>query len=68
MPSSTLAAACDRHGVSDRAAAPIATGVMQDNKGKVIDRSQVRKERHKKSEKLTYDSIFQRFLLDYSIL
>ena len=46
MPSSTLAAACDRHGVSDRAAAPIATAVMQDkqmlsqdNKGQVIDRS-----------------------------
>ena len=51
----TLAAACDRHGVSDRAAATLATAVLQDmqivHKGdttQVIDRSKVRRERHKK--------------------
>ena len=51
----TLDAACDRHGVSDRAAATLATAVLQDmqivHKGdttKVIDRSKVRRERHEK--------------------
>ena len=51
----TLTAACDRHGVSDRAAATLANAVLQDmqivHKGdttQVIDRSKVRRERHKK--------------------
>ena len=51
----TLPAACDRHGVSDRAAATLATAVLQDmqivHKGdttQVIDRSKVKRERHKK--------------------
>ena len=51
----TLATACDRHGVSDRAAATLATAVLLDmqivHKGdttQVIDRSKVRRERHKK--------------------
>ena len=51
----TLAAACDRHGVSDRAAAILATAVLQDmqivhqgDTTQVIDRSKVRRERHKK--------------------
>ena len=51
----TLAAACDRHGVSDRAAATLATAVLQDRQivhqgdtTQVIDRSKVRRERHKK--------------------
>ena len=48
-PLSTLAAACDRHGVSGRAAASITTSLLQDmqmmskdNKIKVIDRSKVK--------------------------
>ena len=51
----TLAAASDRHGVSDRAAATLATAVLQDmqivhqgDTTQVIDRSKVRRERHKK--------------------
>ena len=53
----TLAAACNRHGVSDRAAATLATAVLQDiqivhqgDTNQVIDRSQVRRELHKKRE------------------
>ena len=51
----TLAVACDRHGVSDRAAATLATAVLQgmqivhkSDTTQVIDRSKVRRERHKK--------------------
>lgn len=51
----SLALACDRHGVSDRAAAGIASAVLQDvgiiherDVSKVIDRSKVRRERCKK--------------------
>ena len=51
----SLAIACDRHGVSDRAAAGIVSAVLQDigiihseDKTKVIDRSKVRRERRKK--------------------
>ncbi|KAK0043374.1 hypothetical protein Bpfe_027193 [Biomphalaria pfeifferi] len=50
-----LALACDRYGVSDRAAAGIASAVLQDvgiiqerDVSKVIDRSKVRRERCKK--------------------
>ena len=56
----TLATACDRHGVSDQAAASLVTAVLQDlqvinqgNKSQVIDRSKVRRERHKKHNDLT---------------
>ena len=49
-----LAAACDWHGVSDRAAASLATAVLEDmqiisesNLSQVIDRCKVRRERHK---------------------
>ena len=59
----TLATACDRHGVSDRAAASLGTAVLQDmqvinqgNKSQVIDRSKVRRERHKNRNDLTDDS------------
>ena len=59
----TLATVCDRHGVSDRAAASLATAVLQDmqvinqgNKSQVIDRSKVRRERHKYRNDLTDDS------------
>ena len=59
----TLATACDRHGVSDQAAAFLATAVLQDmqvvnqgNKSQVIDRSKVRRERHKNRYDLTDDS------------
>ena len=58
-----LAAACDRHGVSDRAVASLATAVLRDmqiisqnNPSQVIDRSKVRKERHKQREDLTNDT------------
>ena len=51
----TLAAACNRHGVSDQAAATLATAVLQDmqivhqgDTTQVIDRSKVRRERYKK--------------------
>ena len=51
----SLALACDRHGVSDRAAAGIASAVLQDvgiihedDVSKVIDRSKVRRERCKR--------------------
>ena len=51
----SLALACDRHGVSDRAAAGIASAVLQDvgiihqdDATKVIDRNKVRRERSKK--------------------
>ncbi|KAK0042646.1 hypothetical protein Bpfe_027944 [Biomphalaria pfeifferi] len=51
----SLALACDRYGVSDRAAAGIASAVLQDvgiiherDVSKVIDRSKVRRERCKK--------------------
>ena len=59
----TLAAACDRHGVSDRAAATLATAVLQDmqivhqgDTTQVIDRSKVRRERHKKRGDQATDS------------
>ena len=51
----SLALACDRHGVSDRAAAGIASAVLQDvgvihkdDVSKVIDRNKVRRERCKR--------------------
>lgn len=51
----TLARACDRHGVSDRTAAAIASAALQDfgiispkDSGSVIDRSKIRRERKKK--------------------
>ena len=51
----TLAAACDRHGVSYRAAATLATAVLpymqivhKSGTTQVVDRSKVRRERHKK--------------------
>ena len=54
---SSLALACDRHGVSDRAAAGIASALLQDvgiihegDVSKVIDRSKVRRERCKRRE------------------
>lgn len=50
----TVASACDRTGVSDRAAAAIASAVLkdvgiitEDNKSKVIDRMKIRRERGK---------------------
>ena len=50
-----LALACERHGISDRAAATIASAVLQDigivtetNRSSVIDRNKVRQERHRK--------------------
>ena len=56
----TLDTACDRHGVSDRAAASLTTAVLQDmqvinqgNKSQVIDRSKVRRECHKNRNDLT---------------
>ena len=56
----TVATACDRHGLSDRAASSLATAVLQDmgivsqgNKSQVIDRSKVRRERQKKRKRLT---------------
>ena len=55
---STLAAACKRHGVSDQAAASIATAVLQhvqmmslDNKSKVIGGSKLKRELHKMRKK-----------------
>ena len=60
MPLSTLAAACDRYGVSNQAVASIATAVLQDmlmmsldSKSKVIDRSKVKRERHKIREEFS---------------
>ena len=60
----TLAAAFDRHDVSNRTAAFIATVVLQDkrklsqeNKSKGIDRNKVRRGRHKKYKELTSDRI-----------
>ena len=57
----SLAIACDRHGVSDRATAGIVSAVLQDfgiihsdDKTKVIDRSKVRRERRKKVLCSTY--------------
>jgi hypothetical protein len=51
----TLARACDRHGVSDRSAAAIATAVLQDfgliskaDTSNVVDRNKVRRARQKK--------------------
>lgn len=50
----TLARACDRHGVSDRCAAALASAVLQDfgvitptDKSKVIDKNRIRRERKK---------------------
>ena len=58
-----LAAACDRGGVCDRAAASLAAAVLQDmqiisqsNPSQVIDRSKVRRERHQQREDLTNDT------------
>ena len=58
-----LAAACDRHGVFDRAAASLATAVLRDmqiislsNPRQVIDQSKVRRECHKQREDLTSDT------------
>lgn len=53
-PLANFAAECDRHGVSDRSAAKLATAVLQDlgiihedDKSKIIDRNKVRRERHR---------------------
>src|SRR6218665_1653138 len=55
----TLAQTCDRHGVSDRAAAAIASAVLQDfgvicndDLSNVIDQNKVRRERLKKRNEL----------------
>ena len=64
MPLPTLHAECDRHGVPNRTAAFIAATALQnkrkgsqENESKAIDRSKVGRERAKKSEELTGDSI-----------
>ena len=64
MPLPTLHAECDRRGIPNRTAALMATTALQnkrkgsqENKSKAIDRSKVRRERAKKSEELTGDSI-----------
>lgn len=64
---SNLARECDRHGVSDRCAAALATAVLQDVglvKGNdcsmVIDRSKVRRERKRKRKELQSTSLKKR--------
>jgi hypothetical protein len=59
---SVLARTCDRYAVSDRAAAAIASAVLEDvgvitneDKTSVIDRSKLRRERHKKRKKLQHE-------------
>ena len=61
----SLALACDRHGVSDRAAAGIASAVLQDvgiihqdDATKVIDRNKVRRERSKKRVALRMEASY----------
>ena len=55
----TLARACDRHGLSDRSAASVASAVLQDfglltadDSSNVIDKSKVRRERKKARDQL----------------
>ena len=55
----SLAQACDRHGVSDRAAAAIASAVLQDfcvisdtNLSNVVDQNKIRPERLRKRNEL----------------
>lgn len=55
----SVALACDRHGLSDRAAASITSAVLQDigvvhegDASHVIDRSKIRRERNKKRSRL----------------
>ena len=54
-----LARACDRHGISDRTGAAIASAVLQDfglispeDQGNVVDRNKVRRARHRKRSNL----------------
>jgi len=56
-----LARACDRHGLSDRSAAAIATAVLEDigvvtavDSSNVIDRSKIRRERKRKRSQLQH--------------
>jgi len=62
----TLARECDRHGISDRCAASLATAVLQDvgvvhdtDLSMVIDRSKVRRERSKVRKRLQCNSVKQ---------
>ena len=64
----TLATACDRHGVSDRAAAAIASAVLQDfgvlskeHSFNVIDRSKIRRSRQTQRTAMqkTVDGVLQ---------
>lgn len=66
-PLSNLARECDRHGVSDRCAAALATAVLQDvglvtgnDCAMVIDRSKVRRERKRKRKELQSTSLKKR--------
>ena len=60
---SSVASACDRHGLSDRAAASIASAVLQDvgiihdgDVSQVVDRSKIRRERSQKRKILRGNS------------
>lgn len=62
----SLALECDRHGVSDRAAAAVASAVLKDigavkkeDMSGVIDRSKIRRERHKMRQSLLMDRELQ---------